>query len=52
MWCAGMYLEASIVKAAFEYSSREDVTLCAFLGDDCVTLKHTQEIQVTSAQAS
>lgn len=37
------------MKAAFEYSVREDVTLCGFLGDDCVTLKHTPEIQVTSA---
>ena len=48
-WYAGVYLEDSIVKAAFEYSVREDVTLCAFLGDDCITLKHTPEIQVTSA---
>ncbi|KAL3144565.1 hypothetical protein ABBQ32_004294 [Trebouxia sp. C0010 RCD-2024] len=40
-----VYLEPSIVKAAFEYSARENVTLSAFLGDDCVTMKHTPEIQ-------
>ena len=43
---AGVYLEKSIVQAAFEYSLRENVTLCGFLGDECVTLKHTPEIQV------
>ena len=45
---AGVYLEKSIVQAAFEYSLRENVTLCGFLGDECVTLKHTPEIQVSS----
>ena len=49
-WCAGVYLEASIVKAAFEYSLREDVSLCGFLGDDCITMKHTPEIQVQYCQ--
>lgn len=34
------------MKAAFEYSLREDVSLCGFLGDDCITMKHTPEIQV------
>ena len=48
-WYAGVYLEDSIVRAAFEYSVREHVTLCAFLGDHCITLKHTPEIQVMSA---
>lgn len=40
-----MYLEKSIVQAAFEYSIRENVTLCGFLGDECVTMRHTPEIQ-------
>lgn len=48
-WCVGVYLEASIVRAAFEYSLREDVSLSGFLGDDCVTLKHTPELQVQPA---
>ena len=42
----GVYLEKSIVRAAFEYSIRENVSLSGFLGDECVTLRHTPEIQV------
>ena len=43
---AGVYLEKSIVRAAFEYSIRENVSLSGFLGDECVTMRHTPEIQV------
>ncbi len=43
---AGVYLEKSIVRAAFEYSLRENVSLSGFLGDECVTMRHTPEIQV------
>ncbi len=42
----GVYLEESIVRAAFEYSIRENVSLSGFLGDECVTMRHTPEIQV------
>jgi len=43
---AGVYLEKSIVRAAFEYSIWENVSLSGFLGDECVTMRHTPEIQV------
>ncbi len=46
---AGVYLAKSIVQAAFEYSIKEDISLCGFLGDDCVTMKHTPEIQVDNS---
>lgn len=42
----GVYLKESIIRAGFEYATREQVPLCGFLGDDCVTLQHTPEIQV------
>ncbi|DBA90100.1 TPA: hypothetical protein ACH3X1_003418 [Trebouxia sp. C0004] len=41
-----VYLEKSIVRAAFEYSIRENVSLSGFLGDECVTMRYTPEIQV------
>lgn len=43
---AGVYLKKSIVRAAFEYSIRENVSLSGFLGDECVTMRYTPEIQV------
>lgn len=49
MSVAGVCLRESIVRAGFEYATREEVPLCGFLGDDCVTLHHTPEIQVGSS---
>ncbi|KAL0018066.1 hypothetical protein WJX77_011460 [Trebouxia sp. C0004] len=43
-----VYLEKSIVRAAFEYSIRENVSLSGFLGDECVTMRYTPEIQALS----
>jgi hypothetical protein len=42
----GKDLPASIVEEAFQYASGQHVPLVAFLGDDCVTLRMTNELQV------
>ena len=45
-WPAGENLPSAVVEAAFRYSLEQDVPLAAFLGDDCVTLRQTPELQV------
>ncbi|BDA50944.1 probable endoribonuclease YbeY at N-terminal half [Coccomyxa sp. Obi] len=41
----GKDLPPSIVRSAFQYSTDMRVPLCAFLGDTCVTLEMTDELQ-------
>ena len=38
-------LPREVVRAAFEYAAAEDVPICGFLGEECVTIKQTPEIQ-------
>ena len=35
-----------MVRAAFEYAQETETPLCAFLGDECVTLRMTEELLV------
>ena len=37
-------LPAEVVAEAFAYAEREEVALCAFLGDTCATLRRTPEL--------
>lgn len=39
-------MPASIVRSAFQYAADMRVPFCAFLGDTCVTLVLTDELQV------
>lgn len=47
LYCAGKDLPPSIVRSAFQYAAEMRVPLCAFLGDTCVTLELTDELQVS-----
>lgn len=35
-----------MVRAAFEFAAERDVPLAGFLGDECVTLRMTPELEV------
>ena len=39
------HLDEAVVRAAFEYSLQQDVPLCGFLGDDCVTARMHPELE-------
>lgn len=41
-----------VVRAAFQYSLAADVPLCAFLGDECATLRQGPELQVEASCVS
>lgn len=43
----GKNLPPAVVEAAFRWSLEHDMPLAAFLGDACVTLKQTPELQAT-----
>ena len=43
---AGKALSQKVVRAAFEYAQETETPLCAFLGDECVTLRMTKELLV------
>lgn len=45
-WVAGAELPAGVVRAAFEFAAERNVPLAGFLGDECVTLKMTPELEV------
>ena len=42
----GYRLNPEVVRAAFQYATETDTPLCAFLGDDCATLRMHPELQV------
>ena len=45
-WVAGAELPSGVVRAAFEYAAERNVPLAGFLGDECVTLRMTPELEV------
>ncbi len=47
--CAGAALPRAVVSAAFEYAGATGVPLAGFLGDECVTLRMTPELEVLRA---
>ncbi len=47
--CAGAALPRAVVSAAFEFASATGVPLAGFLGDECVTLRMTPELEVLRA---
>ena len=48
MWPAGKSLPPAVVRMGFDYSMQHDVPLAGFLGDECITLKMTPELEVSS----
>lgn len=42
---AGSHVDGSVVRQAFEYAQRHSIPLCGFLGEECVTLEMTQELE-------
>ena len=43
---AGAQLPPEVVRAAFEFAAERNVPLAGFLGDECVTLRMTPELEV------
>ena len=48
MWPAGKSLPPAVVRMGFDYSIQHGVPLAGFLGDECITLKMTPELEVSS----
>ena len=49
---AGAMLPRAVVSAAFEYAAATGVPLAGFLGDECVTLRMTPELEVLPLTSS